>query len=187
MFRTDFRVDFPYDPHELFIYALIGWEPVSWHFVSSLDQYWLLKSGLSVAYRVHFLYCVTGSMYCLCGKTKELVHSFKRSKSHCCYSSQFTLAVSLGRNEQQTTLVLPNFCFLNYSIRPVVLSIRLWFRFSSQPCTSRRAWDSSWYQPWRLDNKLWACSPTSPGWAMIWRRNSLQLFLNGPMNTAIFL
>nr|CAH0108618.1 unnamed protein product [Daphnia galeata] len=24
MFRTDFRVDFPYDPHELFIYALIG-------------------------------------------------------------------------------------------------------------------------------------------------------------------
>jgi hypothetical protein len=28
MFRTDFRVDFPYDPHELFIYALIGWENI---------------------------------------------------------------------------------------------------------------------------------------------------------------
>jgi hypothetical protein len=79
---------------------------------SSLDQYWFLKSGLSVAYRGHFLYCVTGSMFCLCGKTKELAHSFKRSKSHCCYSSQFTLAVSLGRNEQQTTLVLPKFSLI---------------------------------------------------------------------------
>jgi len=59
-----------------------------------------------VAYRVLFLYCVTGSMYFLCGKTKELAHSFKRSKSHCCYSSQFTLVVSHNRNQQQTTLAL---------------------------------------------------------------------------------
>ncbi len=58
------------------------------------------------AYRELFLYYVTGNMYFLCGKTKELAHSFKRSKSHCCYSSQFTLVVSHSRNEQQTTLVL---------------------------------------------------------------------------------
>ncbi len=26
MFPTNFRVDIPYDPHELFIYALIGYK-----------------------------------------------------------------------------------------------------------------------------------------------------------------
>lgn len=68
-------------------------------------------------------------------------------------------------NNKQLILHFEKCLFIRFLL--VDLSIPVLFHSSSQPCISRRVWDSSWCRHWPLGNRSWVCSRILPGWATI--------------------
>ncbi len=81
IFRTDYQVDFPYDPQELFIYALVGYfifigiDPIE--FIMLIDNIHSIVHLVDCPERLSS--CAIVDTFYLCERTKGSAHFYKKS------------------------------------------------------------------------------------------------------------